>query len=221
MKLSAIIAPLIAAKAPHDQIMAVVEAYEAQQADALEKRRTADAERQARKREREKSRDVTLHHSDSPLVRDRVAPVDDKPITTDTTNSKNTTAKDLGEFRDALASLGSDRLDAMVKVRKAKKAPLNAYAARLFIKAAATCQLTVEDAADMCIERNWLTVKPDWIKPASRASPGPTTGTEPRNIQEASRAMMAQFMEAENGTEPDQDGERLGQNVRYLAASGR
>ena len=51
MKLSALIAPLIAAKAPHDQIMAVVMAYEEQQQDALERRRQADADRQSRKRE--------------------------------------------------------------------------------------------------------------------------------------------------------------------------
>ena len=68
MKLSALLAPLIAAKAPHDQIMAVVEAFEAQQADALERRRQADADRQARKRDRDKSRDVTLRHSDRSLT---------------------------------------------------------------------------------------------------------------------------------------------------------
>lgn len=221
MKLSAILEPLVAAGVDAPTILLAVKAWEEQQADALERRRAADAERQARKRGRDKSRDVTLHHSDRNLTRDRVAPVDDKPITTDTTNSKNTTAKDLVEFRDALAALGSDRLDAVVKLRKAKKAPLNAYAARLFIKAAETCELSIQDAADMCIERNWLTVKPDWIKPQTRGSPPPQPTGKPRNIFEASTAILAELREAENGTEPDQNGGLLEQNVRYLAAAKR
>jgi len=64
MKLSAILAPLIAAKVPHDQIMAVVLAFESEQSNALEHRREVDRERQARKR----SRDVTLRHSDGGLT---------------------------------------------------------------------------------------------------------------------------------------------------------
>lgn len=221
MKLSAILEPLVTAGVDAATILLAVKAWEDQQSNALERRRAADAERQARKREREKSRDVTLRHSDGSLTRDRVAPVDDKTLNTDTTIPKNTTAKDLGEFRDALASLGSDRLDAMVKVRKAKKAPLNAYAARLFIKAAANCELSVEEAADMCIERNWLTVKPDWIKPQTRGSPSQPDAGKPRNIFEASTAILAELREAEHGTQPDPYGGRLEQNVRYLAAAKR
>ena len=64
MKLSAILAPLIAAKVPHDIILETVKAFEAQQTDALEKRREADRKRQSNKR----SRDVTLRHSDRSLV---------------------------------------------------------------------------------------------------------------------------------------------------------
>lgn len=221
MKLSALIAPLIAAKAPHETIMAVVEAYEQQQENALEKRRAADADRQARKRDREKSRDVTLRHSDSALMRDRAAPVDDKLKHTDTTKEKNTTAKDTAEFRSALASLGDDRLDALLAVRRAKKAPVNAYAAKLFVKAAQTCSLTLDDAADMCIERNWLTVKLGWLdKPQARGSPPGTTG-KPRNMFDATTAVLAEMMEAENGTQPDPDGRSLEQNVRYLAIPQR
>lgn len=200
MKLSAILEPLVAAGVDAATILLAVKAWEGQQADALEQRRAADADRQARKREREKSRDVTLRHSDSLLMRDRVAPVEDKLLNTDTTNSKNTTSKDLAEFRDALASLGSDRLDAMIKVRKAKKAPLNAYAARLFIKAAGTCELSVEAAADMCIERNWLTVKPDWLaKPQARGSP-PTASNSSALANRAQE--LAQAMRSSNEIRP-------------------
>lgn len=213
---------LVSAGLSNEQIAVVMEmmaAKDAAHAEAEEARKAKGRDRVAKWRA-DRNVTETLPKVTEQLVRDRVAPAEDKLLNTDNNNPKNTKAKDLAEFREALASLGSDRLDAMVKVRKAKNAPLNAYAARLFIKAAGVCDLSVEVAADMCIERNWLTVKPDWIKPASRASPAQAS-TEPRNIQEASRAMVAQFMEAENGTEPDQDGNRLGQNVRYLTASSR
>lgn len=74
MKLSALIAPLIAAKVPHEQIMAVVVAFEEQQADALDRRRATDAARQAKHR---KSRDVTLRHSDRSLA----TRAEDEPLT--------------------------------------------------------------------------------------------------------------------------------------------
>lgn len=64
MKLSAILAPLIARKADHATIMDVVMAFEAEQIDVLEKRRESDRKRQADKR----SRDITLRHSDRPLT---------------------------------------------------------------------------------------------------------------------------------------------------------
>lgn len=64
MKLSAIIAPLIAAGVPGEVILATVRAFEDQQFDALEKRRESDRKRQSEKR----SRDVTLRHSDRLLV---------------------------------------------------------------------------------------------------------------------------------------------------------
>lgn len=172
MKLSALIAPLMAAKAPHDQIMAVIVAYEEQQADALEKRRQADADRQARKRERDASRDITLRHSDKPLTRDHVAPVDDKQKPIDTNTSQNTTSKDHAEFRDALASLDADRLTAIIKHRKSKKAQITGHAARLFLKDVAACGISLSEAVDTCISRNWITVKPDWLaKPQARGSP--------------------------------------------------
>ena len=62
MKLSLIVAPLIAAKVPHEVIMETILAFEAQQTDALEKRRANDRERQNRKR---LSRDVTGGHTGS------------------------------------------------------------------------------------------------------------------------------------------------------------
>lgn len=57
-------APLLDAKVDHELIRAQIVAYESEQKDALEKRRQADAARQAKRR----SRDVTLRHSDKPLA---------------------------------------------------------------------------------------------------------------------------------------------------------
>lgn len=195
MKLSALIAPLIAAKASHATIMEVILAYEAEQTDALEKRRAADAERQARKRDREKSRDVTLHHSDTPLVRDRVAPVDDKLKPIDTHTSQNTTSKDHSEFRDALAPLDADQMAAFIKHRKTKRAQITGHAARLFLKDVAACGLSVGEAVDMCISRNWITVKPEYL--ASRQA----RGSPPRQPSFAD-ALAAVATEAENRSDP-------------------
>ena len=59
MKLSAILAPLIAAGVPGHVILETVKAFEEQQTDALELRRANDRERQERRRH-VKSRDVTV-----------------------------------------------------------------------------------------------------------------------------------------------------------------
>jgi hypothetical protein len=78
VKLSAILAPLIGAKAPHDQIMAVVEAFEAQQSDVVsEAERIVEASREKardrvrRWRENHKS-NVTERNETSRNVRKRL-----------------------------------------------------------------------------------------------------------------------------------------------------
>lgn len=138
-----------------------------------------------------------------------------------TPSAKSSPAKnDLAGFIEVLSELGSDRLDALVKVRRAKRAPINAYSATLFSKAAEKCRITVTEAADMCIERNWLTVKPEWIAaPTSRGSP---SSQKPRTIAEASARLVAQMREAENAnTQSRPTGELFEQDVRYLAAPER
>jgi hypothetical protein len=87
---------------------------------------------------------------------------------------KKKTRGDADGFVNALrALLDEDRLDALVKHRRSRKAPVTAYAAKLFIEAANACGISAAEATDHCIERNWLTVKPDWIaaKPPPRGSP--------------------------------------------------
>jgi hypothetical protein len=81
MKLSSILAPLFAKKADHETIMAVVLAYEAEQADALERRRETDRLRQAAKAERDRqSRDSREPH-DGGSSHAGVTRVEDKPLT--------------------------------------------------------------------------------------------------------------------------------------------
>lgn len=78
MKLSAILAPLLAAGVPGDVILATVRAFEEEQADALEKRRQSDRERQARHRNNVMSRDVTVTERDTLSPKKEIPPTPPK-----------------------------------------------------------------------------------------------------------------------------------------------
>lgn len=80
MKLSALLAPLIEAKADHDLIMRQILAYEAEQADALEVRRQHERDRQAKHRLSRDSRDPSEMSRDRFLASEP-APVEDKLLT--------------------------------------------------------------------------------------------------------------------------------------------
>lgn len=88
MKLSAILAPLLDQKADHETIRAVILAYESERADALERRRESDRDRQARLRKSRESRDSHVSHSDRALVREG-ARVEDKPLPTEIEPQEN------------------------------------------------------------------------------------------------------------------------------------
>lgn len=176
------LALLMAAGVEGDELMAIVRSIEA---DTMPKAKSGAAERQARYRAKKKgesvtndvTRDVTETSQVTPLTR-----VDDKLLTTQIEPVKKTTpARDLADFREALSSLDSDRLEAIIKHRKAKKAQMTGHAARLFLKDVAACGISLSDAVDTCISRNWITVKADWLaKPQARGSPGgkPQTAAE-------------------------------------------
>lgn len=202
MKLSAILEPLVAAGVDAATILLAVKAWEDQQNDALQLRRAADAERQARKRDREKSRDITLRHSDRPLTRDRVAPVEDKPKPIDTDSSKkNRAAAELAAFKGVLAPLDADQLEGLISIRRKKRGSITGYAAKLFVKDAANCKLTLSEAADICIRRNWLTIEPDWlVSNQSRGSPVPKPISA---SQLALNRAQEGFRNAESPTERD------------------
>jgi len=176
MKLSALLQPLIDAKAPHELIMAQIVAFEAQQEAAIDKRRQTDASRQARKREADKSRDITLRHSDTLLAGTGDARVEDKtlPLENNKQNQENKkdALRDVEEFKAVLSPhVNADQLASLLKVRRQRRGVINGHAARLFLGAVERCGISVSEAADKCISRGWLSIEPDWIKPSVRGSP--------------------------------------------------
>jgi uncharacterized protein YdaU (DUF1376 family) len=84
---------------------------------------------------------------------------------------------DLAEFKSELSDLDSERLDAIIKHRRTKRGQLTGLAARLFRKDADACGLSMPDAVDTCISRNWLTVRPDYL--GSRQAAQPRSGAPP------------------------------------------
>lgn len=79
MKLSAILAPLVAAGVDAETILKTVVAYEQQQEDAIERRRNSDRERQRRHRH-VMSRDVTVTERDNPAPDKEKSPTPPKEI---------------------------------------------------------------------------------------------------------------------------------------------
>lgn len=183
MKLSALLAPLLDAKADHETIRLTILAFEAEQIDALEKRRESDRKRQADKRGRDAShvtsRDVTVtgsSHAPAARVEDNLLP---KKISGQEENKQDAARKarvsDLAEFKAELSELDNARLEAIIKHRKAKRGQLTGHAAKLFRRDASECRMTIVDAVDACISRNWITVKPEYFagrgRPSSTAPP--------------------------------------------------
>lgn len=179
MKITALVEAMVIAGATPEMILVAVRATEQQLNDALEKRRENDKDRQARKREKDlASRDVTLRHSDSILTGGGVTRVEDKPLpqkkTEQEESKKDAPAGDVLAFRAALSPfLDTERLDALAKHRRSKRAQLTGHAAKLFLRDAEACGLSVADAVDTCISRNWVTVKPEYNIGQPRGSPVP------------------------------------------------
>lgn len=183
MKLSALIQPLIDAKAPHEQIMAVVMAFEAQQVDALEQRRKSDAERQARKREREAaSRDVTLRHSDRSLTGAGDARVEDKTSNTVTEPQVKLESKSPAKPspRQRLeAVVDAERAEALLDHRQRLRKPLTEHAAKMLATELAKFP-DPNAAADRMIAKGWVSTDVTWPEAHSsqaRAGPAKAKGT--------------------------------------------
>ena len=168
---------LVAANLTPEQIAVVMEMMDREarlHAEAEEARKAKGRERVAKWRE---ARNVT---ETQPKVTVPLTGGGDARGEVKTSNSdiepqeKNKTRGDAVGFVGALrALLDEERLEALVKHRRSRKAPVTAYAAKLFIDAAAECGISLSEAADHCISRNWLTVRPDWLaaRPPARGSP--------------------------------------------------
>lgn len=86
--------------------------------------------------------------------------------------------RDLADFKAALSELDAERIEAIVKHRRSKRGQLTGHAAKLFIADAATCGMSLAAAVDTCISRNWITVKPEYLRDRRQATAPPRGGKE-------------------------------------------
>ena len=108
---------------------------------------------------------------------------------------------DLQAFRAELSELDTERLDAIVKHRRSKKGQLTALSARLFVKDATACGLSLSEAVDACISRGWLTVKPEYFA-GRKSSTAPPQPSKPRNAGEAARQELIRRGQYPNDASP-------------------
>jgi len=156
-----------------DDLLLIAESMERE----ANKERSAGAKRQASYRKRKKAAaftgDVTSDVTQS--VTPRACVEDNLPSQESfLKKSKKTPRDDMADFKRELSELAPDLLDEFVKLRRGKRALLTGYSARLFLKDCEACGLSVTAAANMCISRNWLTVKPEYLttkKPCQTAPP--------------------------------------------------
>jgi hypothetical protein len=186
VKLSVILAPLIAAGVAGEVILATVKAFEDQQIDALERRRQSDRDRQTKHRNNVTSRDVTV----TVPSRVRVEGSSSKKDITGKEERKDAPAA-LSPCQELESVLDAEHAKAVVDHRQRLRKPLTAYAARklanLFAK-----HPDPNAAADKMIESGWLKIEPGWGQPRSTAPP-----SQPRNAGELAR------LELLNGTRND------------------
>lgn len=234
MKLSAILAPLVAAGIDAVSLLKAVEAWEDQQTDALERRRASDRERQERRRH-VMSRDVTVTVSshDASVTR-----VEDNLQTKKMSGQKEKqeaapkALSDLSAFKaDLQQDATPEQVEAFAKHRKAKNGQNSAYAARLFRRDAAACGISVSEAIDTAISRGWLTVKPEYLV-GRQARSSPSQSTKGRSIGQQFRDEYTRLMETEHApgknsghhidgdTGPGFAGTNIARRIA-LAASGR
>lgn len=190
MKLSAILAPLIAAGVSGDVILATVKAFEEQQSSDIKTMSDADEDRRAKGRERwrrwKESKGANVSKREQTSANNSCAGDtrgDVKQINIDTSKEERkdkSAAKplsDLAGFKAELQQiLSPERVEAIVDLRRKKKAPLTIHAGRLLVKALSACP-DIAAAADEMVIRNWTGIKPEWLSnrethpPPSQAPP--------------------------------------------------
>lgn len=82
---------------------------------------------------------------------------------------------DIAAFRRECAEggLDSERTEALIKHRRAKRGAITGHAAVLFKRDAVACGLTLIEATDTAISRNWITVKPEFLAGRNQPRAGP------------------------------------------------
>lgn len=119
---------------------------------------------------------------------------------------KAASLSDIQAFRAELSELDAERLDAIVKHRRSKKGQLTALSARLFVKDAAACNMSISEAVDACISRGWLTVKPEYFAGKQRATAPPKRDTY---VDAMNRILEGRANGTENLFGTDGDAQRL------------
>jgi hypothetical protein len=177
-----------------DDLLRIVESI-----DNTPKPRSANAERQARHRERLRAAGVTNNVTNN--VTESVTPhvrVEDNLQTKEISGQgkKKTARENLADFVSELSSiLDADRVQALVEVRRTKGGKLNGHAARLLIAKIRDCGIAPAEAADAMALRNWISIEPEWL--GNRKSSQATAPPPPRNAGELAR------LELLNGTRND------------------
>ncbi len=188
MKITAIIEALVDAGATPQMILAAVKSAEEQKDAAADASREKARARVAKWRSNqagnvtersETSRNGLRAHSET------------KPKDID--NSKKQTPSDVADFKAAFAGVcDAGRVEAIIKHRRTKRGQITGHSAALFIADAKAAGLSVADAIDTCISRNWITVKADWLAPSQRGSPP----GKPRTVLDALNALNTRMEQA-------------------------
>lgn len=164
--------------------------------------RSNGAERQARYRARLKGTntvtgDVTKHNETPQKEVSPHTPLQEKPIPPSPPkggSSPKGRSSDLDEFKAEFPELDADRLNAIVKLRRSKRGQLTGHAAKLFRRDAEACGLSLADAVDTCISRNWITVKAEWLdSPKGRAN-APPPRPKPKSVGDMFADQARQMM---------------------------
>lgn len=211
MKITALVEALVSAGASPEMILAAVRSTEAQVTEEAEVGKEKARARWRRWRENhprtnEEQRLQTLAN-DGQRLTGGAAPVEDKTsnleIEPQKEEKKDAPARDLSDFKAEFIDLDPERLSALIKHRRAKHGQITGHAARLFRQAAIGCGLSISQAVDTCIDRNWITLKPDWLnRPQARGSPP----AKPDTTTDVAQRLLAEMRSA-NG-QPGTSSER-------------
>lgn len=161
--------------------------------EQAERKRTADRERMRIKRDESRATSRDIAPDPSPK---ETPPTPPKEITLSepigSVSVGKARANDLVAFKTELSDLDAERLDAIIKHRRSKNGQLTAHAARLFRRDAVACGLSITEAVDTCISRNWITVKPEYLASRARSSlPRSTDPPRERTVTDALAEMAA------------------------------